>query len=420
MIDPHDLAWLTSDAGDRALADLAADPRPLHQRLSALRRALPTSRAALLCEQVALRAKAAAKFGPLAERMLFTPELLSEATDLWTAGYAAERFAEADLAVDFCCGIGGDLAALARLAEDGRIGCVVGRDRSPIACVLARFNAAALAPRSVGRLEVVLGEAADHDPPVGSRWRVDPERRAGGRRSTRPDQHSPPASLLQHWLRERPDGAVKLAPAAACGPPWPPTVQGEWISRGRECRQLLVSDGILRCGTASRRATRVVGQRDSAVWTACTFDGEPDLPADAAAAPLRYVFDPDPAVVAARLTGALARAAGLRTLGPGSVYLTGDALANAPLAAAFEVEAAIPLRSTAVRDWLRGQGRGRVEVKCRGVDVDPHRFAAEIRNDGEGEATVLLTRVGDRRTAIVARRLGPDEASPAAAPERLQ
>jgi hypothetical protein len=92
----------------------------------------------------------------------------------------------------------------------------------------------------------------------------------------------------------------------------------------------------------------------------------------------------------------------------------------APLASWFAVEASLPLRVAAVRDYLRGRGIGQVEVKTRGVDVDPQRFAREVRSLGDGAATVFLTRAAAQRLAIVAKRLPHDEAPPAEADHELR
>src|SRR5580700_4011216 len=66
--------------------------------------------------QQALRQAGRTKFG-LADRMYFTRAGLEQASSDLTAGHSAQRFAGQSLVADLCCGIGGNLAALATAAR---------------------------------------------------------------------------------------------------------------------------------------------------------------------------------------------------------------------------------------------------------------------------------------------------------------
>jgi hypothetical protein len=48
---------------------------------------------------------------------------------------------------------------------------------------------------------------------------------------------------------------------------------------------------------------------------------------------------------------------------------------------------------------------GRVEIKKRGVAVDPDKLRRTLKLRGDNEATLILTRIGKRETAIVAERV---------------
>ncbi len=71
-------------------------------------------------------------------RLFFTPLGLEQATDGWIADYKAQRFTAGRRAIDFCCGIGGDLLALSLR------GPTVGIDRDPVAALFAEANCRAL------------------------------------------------------------------------------------------------------------------------------------------------------------------------------------------------------------------------------------------------------------------------------------
>ncbi len=126
---PEAAPWLAEaretlrNSGQNGLVRLAAE----------LREALSANRVHLILEQVQLREKAREKF-PQADRMFFTPLGLQQATDAWIAAYKAGRFARGEPVADLCCGIGGDLMALAAR------GPVQGVDRDPATAILAEAN----------------------------------------------------------------------------------------------------------------------------------------------------------------------------------------------------------------------------------------------------------------------------------------
>jgi len=402
MANFDDYAWLTSDATALAvLSELAADGRGELQQLNDLRKTLTPKRAQLLVEQVALRRRAVVKFGPDAARMFFTQVHLEQATDREIAAYKAERFqqgGEQRSIQDYCCGIGGDLIAIAAR------GPAVGWDLSPIARLLAERNLEAVGARAT----VHEADVASLCPAGDDRWHVDPDRRVDGRRSTTLEHHSPGPEIIDRWRSLAPDGAVKLAPASDPPAAWQNEGELQWITSQRECRQLVVWFGQLATAPGQRRATLLIpvqsGAADS-LPSSSSFTGVPDEPCNSTDEPGRFLFDPDPSLIASRLLGAIAAHHDLRSLGAGGVYLTGDSPLADPLLAEFEVQESMPLRTAAVAQWLAARRVGRVEVKKRGVAVDPEKFRRELKLRGDNEATVILTRAGKRQLAIIATRL---------------
>jgi hypothetical protein len=67
-----------------------------------------------------------------------------------------------------------------------------------------------------------------------------------------------------------------------------------------------------------------------------------------------------------------------------------------------EVTAANP---KAINQVLKKHAIGTLEIKKRGMDVDPAAFRKKLRLDGDEAATLILTRVGDRRMAVLADRV---------------
>src|SRR5690606_354889 len=119
----------------------------------------------------------------------------------------------------------------------------------------------------------------------------------------------------------------------------------------------------------------------------------------------RYLFEPDAAVIASRLIPTLAARHGLRAIENGVAYLTGDSpIADAALDA-FEVLDCMKYNARSLKRWLRDRGIGHVEVKKRGVPLDPAEVQRALAGDGQARAVVILARVRGSVQAIVARRI---------------
>jgi hypothetical protein len=108
-------------------------------------------------------------------------------------------------------------------------------------------------------------------------------------------------------------------------------------------------------------------------------------------------------VIRAGLVGALADELDAGLLDPTIAYLTADAVVESPFARWFRVEDVLPFDVKKLTSALRGRGVGTVEIKKRGVDVVPEKLRAQLKLRGSESATVILTRVGGKRVALIAR-----------------
>ncbi|MEZ5089378.1 MAG: hypothetical protein R2719_06410 [Micropruina sp.] len=59
----------------------------------------------------------------------------------------------------------------------------------------------------------------------------------------------------------------------------------------------------------------------------------------------------------------------------------------------------------ALRSWIRRERIGTLEIKKRGVDVDPAALRRRLKPSGTGSATLMLTPTPDGARALVVRRL---------------
>jgi len=393
-----DYEWLTGSEAAALLAELAGREEPLHSAAARLRRKLSAARVHLLLEQAELRERAVAKFERAAE-MFFTRLGLEQATDQWVAAYKARRFAdlvsETRPVADLCCGIGGDLLALA--AERP----TTGVDRDPIAACFAAANA-----RVAGVSDHVSLETSEIDrleAGVFAAWHIDPDRRPSGNRTTALEWSSPSADAVERLLVASPNAAVKLAPAADAPAGWAGRCELEWIGRDRQCRQLVAWHGALARVPGRRRAT-LLSQDGSLMRTVV---GVPNQPLSFAPQLDRYVFEPEPAVLAAQLAGALAAEHGLSAVSAGIAYLTGPSAIADPALACFEVDDVLPLDLRQVAAHLRERKIGRLEIKKRGVEHEPATVRKQLHLAGDHGATLFLTKLNGKHAAILARRIEP-------------
>jgi len=365
-----------------------------------LRKDLSAERARLVVQQAELRQRAGEKFDN-ADRMFFTPIGLEQSTDQWIAGYKAGRIAESipsdGKLADLCCGIGGDLMAMAAC------GPVTAVERDPITAIYAEanFHSCSAIVQALTCGVVKVADVSGFDIRPFAVWHIDPDRRPEGRRTTRATAHDPPADVIEWLLAASANAAVKLAPAAVLPDGWSDRAELEWISRRRECRQLVAWFGELAKQPGRCRATVL----DVEGRVRRTFCGEPNRAVPIVAKLGRYVFEPDPAVLAAKLEGALAAEHKLSAVAAGVAYFTGDEPLADPALAAFEILDVLPLRPKALKNWLAERGIGRLEIKKRGIDIEPERLRRHVQGKGENAAVFLIARIAGRATVIAARRV---------------
>jgi SAM-dependent methyltransferase len=389
--------WLLTPAGQALLAraglvydEQAGDPL---RTATALRRdaaaangsGATSEQAAAALTQVQLRARAAAKFGDLAARMYFTPDGLEQATRLRVAEHRASRIALAGPAsvLDLGCGIGGDLVAFARAGLT-----VAGVDRDPLRVEVARANLDALG----------LGGAvqeADADGLDLSGFGVvfaDPARRNAAGRVFDVEGWTPPWPFVQQLLT-RP-ACVKVAP----GIPHdlvPEGVEAEFVSDNGDVKEAVLWSSYL--ATVRRRAT-VIRAGGLATIT------DEDDPGDRAVRPVgRFLYEPDGAVIRAHLVTAVAAGVGGGLVDEHIAYVTGDEAFSTPFARSYEVLEELPFKEKALKAALRERGVGRLTIKKRGVDVVPEELRKRLALSGDAEATLVMTRVAGKGTALLVR-----------------
>ncbi|MGL4340034.1 MAG: SAM-dependent methyltransferase, partial [Rhodoglobus sp.] len=329
-MDQTELRELFSTDGLRLLDSLPPyeSKADVVRTVSELRRAGHSATlVAAVLSQAKLRHKAMAKFGPFAKRMLFTEVGLEQATRLAVAAHHAGRFASAGVTwvADLGCGIGADALALAALELE-----VTAAERDEVTAAVAAYN---LAPWSNARVEHVA--ASEMDLAGVSGIYLDPARRDGARRLKDPGDWSPSLDFAFGLAEKYPTG-IKLGPGIDRGL-IPENAEAQWVSVDGDVVELGLWFGSL-ARPGIRRAALMITDSGTSELTAEADSADADSGALG-----EFVYEPDGAVIRARLIGDLARTLGGRMLDSTIAYITSDRAVPTPFAACFRVLAEFAL-----------------------------------------------------------------------------
>jgi len=334
--------------------------------------------------QAALRRQAAGKFGPDAARMFFTRTGLEQATRSVVAQRRAARLAADGVGriADLGCGLGAETIALARAGL--RVRAV---ELDPLTAAVARANVAVLGLSD--RVEVTTGRAEECDLSTVDAVFCDPARRRGGGRVFDPRAYSPPWDFVLSLVERVPRTVLKLAPGIDHAL-IPPGAEGEWVSVGGD-----VVEAAFWCGPLAgtpRRATLLPA-------------GAELLGSGAERAPVgpvrEYLYDPDGAVVRSHLVAEFAQTVDGTLADPEIAYVYTDAPTDSPYGRRYRITDVLPFSLKGLRALLRTRGVGQLTVKKRGSALEPEQLRKQLRLAGPNAATVVLTRVAGKPTALV-------------------
>ncbi len=343
---------------------------------------------AALLTQLELRRKARAKFGALASQLIFTQAGLEQATRAEVTALHAQRFAVAGCKVvaDLGCGIGAESLALQAAGLE-----IHPVEIDPFTAAVAEHNL---------RHTVTVEDAEGTDLSGVDGVFLDPARRTAGHRDTRrltsPSDYSPSLDFA-FGLAERLPLGIKLGPAFD-RKLIPDEAEAQWVSVNGQ----LVETGLWFGATARASVRRsALVMRDTVTHELSAPGDWPDAPVSALG---EYLYEPDGAVIRARLIGKLAEQLGAGMVSERIAYLTSDSFVSSPFAAAFRIIEELPAGEKVLKKALAARSIGRLEIKKRGVDVDPAALRSRLRLKGSNEATLILTRIEGKHRALLAER----------------
>src|SRR5258708_13852786 len=203
-----------SAAGEELLGRLAGvdvSPEAALALSASLRAEYPVNLVATALTEQGLRVAGRAKFSR-ADQMLFTRAGLEQASCERTAREAGRRFAAAHVVADLCCGIGGNLVALA--AAGGAARRVIGVDSDPVSLAFARHNVSVYAPSR--QAAFVCGDVGEFRLAGIDAIFIDPARRDD--RGRLPAGHYlPPLGWCLRLAEVVPPAGIKAAPGLRRG-----------------------------------------------------------------------------------------------------------------------------------------------------------------------------------------------------------
>ncbi|MEU7635381.1 class I SAM-dependent methyltransferase [Streptomyces sp. NPDC039016] len=395
VTDLDTFSALLAPEGQQLLAALRDyDPADELAAATRLRRDHPAPLVSAALGQARLRQRAAAKFGPDAARMYFTPHGVEQSTRAPVAAHRAARLAALGVRTlaDLCCGIGGDALALARAGIR-----VLAVDRDPLTCAAARANAEALG--LADRIEVRCADVTEVDTAGYDAVFVDPARRSKvrGGRIFDPEAYSPPLSWAVEAARTAPHAALKIAPGVP-HEALPEDVETEWISDAGDVKEAVLWFGTGRGG--ARRAT-LLPAGDSLLGAGLP-DPEPGPVGG-------WLYEPDGAVIRAHLVADVAEQVGGRLIDPTIAYVTADQLVPTPYATAYAITDVLPFNVKKLKALLREREVGIAVIKKRGSAVEPEELRKKLKlGGGRRSCTIFLTRVAGAPTMLLGHPAGQD------------
>lgn len=388
------LTWIVGGEGAellRHVATLLGSGDPLSVGSALREDGIAHGRAAALTSLAATRLRARERYVD-ADRLLFTSELLQQASHPAVATHRADRFAGGGPVVDLCCGAGGDALAI---AADGTQ--VLALDRDPAACLLAAYNLDARGHRSW----VIQGDVTAAPVLPGPLVHIDPARRAGGRRLRGLVEYHPPLPRVLPFLRASSGAAITVSPGIDLDDPdLPGDGELEFVQVGADLVEAVIWLGDLRRDRTAATATLLGPDGDLVASLAREAPSDHLRVGD----PGEWLVESAPAVVRARLHDEVGASIGARRLAEHRALLTtAEQPDPSPLYRSWRIEAVLPARAKDVRGWLRDAEELPVEIAVHGLDVDPERFVRQLGSPprGPNARRIHLVRLDEGAAAFV-------------------
>ncbi|MFD5549367.1 SAM-dependent methyltransferase [Streptomyces goshikiensis] len=387
----------------QALLAVLQDVEPVLEPVAVadLRREHPAELVSVAVEQVRLRRQAAAKFGELSPRLYFTLDSLVLSSHLAVSEYKLNRVLdEVGVVLIDAMSLGSGLDALV-LSRSHMTEAV---DRDPLTIEITAANRQVM---DGPMLQLNCADITGFDS-QGEAVFIDLMRRVGPGEGRDPEAYDPTLSWALDRVRTTGAGWIRLAPGLPDEvlPDLGRADEAEWISYDGE-----IQEAVLWFGLLGRRTPLPTPLRKATLLPCGASLVGRGLPGPAVRPVGRYLYEPDPAVVHARLVAEVAQDVAGGLVDDGGALITADELHDTPFATAYEITDILPFNRAELRATLRERAVGRVEVAGRGLGSEPEEFQLELAPQSPDAATVFITGAPDRPTVLIASPI-PDTPTP--------
>jgi hypothetical protein len=393
-----DIQWLVSDESAEYIQWTNEQLFAQVERiviLKNLREKISPSRSSLVLSQCLLRQKAKTKFCN-AEHLFFHELALQQATGSAIAVFKARRFQSEQPMIDICCGIGGDLLALAARAKLHQNKDVFGVDNDAATCVMARANVR----NSKLFADIQCCDAAALKIPSQSQLHIDPSRRNQLGRTTKIEFFQPKWDVIENLVDRAVGSCIKIAPASVVPDDFVKECERQWIGHQRECKQQLCWTGQL-AKNPGKKSVVVIDDQGNAAELVQEIAEKPSVTDQLR----RYLFVPQAAVDAADLIDELACQLQLPIMRSSPKVLTSENKIQSRLGSGFELIRESGSRKKRLNDDLQAIDCGELELKCR---PPMEQYFASLRKhlrfNGTKKITLFPIRVNNENRILLCRR----------------
>ncbi|WP_076792676.1 class I SAM-dependent methyltransferase [Chlorobium sp. KB01] len=351
-----------------------------------------------IAEQIGCRRKAAKKLPSLSTyNLLYTPLSLEQASGERAAAFKASMLSGKRL-IDLSGGLGIDSIFLSRNIEE-----VLYCERDPLLCAMMEHN---LKQCGIGNVQVHHADSLTMlagFPDNSFEWiYVDPARREEGRRSVTLESASPDV-VLNHdlLLRKGAKVCIKASPAlelSTLKAILPALSEIVVVSVDRECKEsLLLLDRGARDRPVTIRAVALSTGSD-AVVEVC---GDPDADRAIASSLKVFLYEPDPAIIKARLSAVLVRNYALEFLNGSVDYLTGEQLIADFPGRLFRVLDAVPWKPKTFRAFLDRHHITGASIQRRDFPLSVEELRKRFSIRESERAFLFFTRNAEREPVVI-------------------
>ena len=364
-----------------------------------------------MAEQIACRVKAAKKLPTLSRfTLLYTPLSLEQASGERTAAYKAALLSGKRV-IDLSGGLGIDTMFFAERFNE-----VVYSERDPLLCAVVARN---LKIAGISNVQVQNADSItllESLPDDSFDWiYVDPARREEGRRSVGLETTSPDV-VASHdlLLRKAPRVCIKASPALELSnlkKLLPALSEMIVVSVDRECKEVLL---LLERDALDRPATLRAVCLSAGSEAVTEVSGDPDAERVVASSLKAYLYEPDPAIIKARLSAVLARDYGMEFMNGTVDYLTAEQrIENFP-GRSFRVMECVPYKPKTFRAFLALHNITGASIQRRDFPLSPEELRKKYRTAESERVFLFFTRSATSVPVVVyALRCFPeDEAAP--------